>query len=77
MKSNNVIIISGIVMIVVGVILFYSLENIPDLEPEMKVLKHGGTFVGLSGIGVFFAGILLTLTSRQQKPIQEDFEDMR
>ena len=64
-------------MIVVGVILFYSLESIPNLEPEMKMLKHGGTFVGLSGIGVMFAGILLTLTSRQQKPIQDDFEDMR
>ena len=64
-------------MIIVGVILFYSLESIPNLEPEMKKLKHGGTFVGLSGIGVMFAGILLTLTSRQQKSIQEDFEDMR
>jgi len=64
-------------MIIVGVILFYSLESIPNLEPKMKMLKHGGTFVGLSGIGVMFAGILLTLTSRQQKSIQEDFEDMR
>lgn len=77
MKSNTAIIISGIILIVVGGILFYSLQDIPNLDPTMKIIKHWGTFAGLLGIGVVFAGILLTLTGRQQKPIQDDFEDLR
>jgi len=75
-KLNSVIIISGIILIVCGLVLFYSLQNIPDLEPELKALKHLGTFAGLSGIGVVIAGILLTLTSRQQPSFEKNFEGL-
>ena len=76
MKLNSVITISGILLIVCGLVLFYSLQNIPDLDPELKALKHLGTFAGLSGIGVIIAGILLMLTSRQPSSIQENFEGL-
>jgi len=76
MKLNSVITISGILLIVCGLVLFYSLQNIPDLDPELKALKHLGTFAGLSGIGVVIAGILLMLTSRQSSSIQENFEGL-
>ena len=76
MKLNSVITISGIILIICGLILFYSLQNIPDLDPELKALKHLGTFAGLSGIGVVIAGILLTLTSRQQPPFEKNFEGL-
>ena len=76
MKLNSVIIVSGIALVVSGLILFYSIQNIPDLKPELRTLKHLGTFAGLSGIGVVIAGILLTLTSRQQPPIEENFEGL-
>jgi len=76
MKLNSVITISGILLIVCGLVLFYSLQNIPDLDPELKALKHLGTFAGLSGIGVVIAGILLMLTSRQPSSIQENFEGL-
>ena len=64
-------------LIVCGVVLFYSLQNSPNLDPVWRNVKHWGTFAGLSGIGVVIAGILLTLTRRQQPPIQEDFEDLK
>ena len=76
MKLNSGITISGILLIVCGLVLFYSLQNIPDLDPELKALKHLGTFAGLSGIGVVIAGILLMLTSRQPSSIQENFEGL-
>jgi len=75
-KSNVVIIFSGVILIVGGSILFYSLQNSPNLDPALRVLKHWGTFAGLSGIGVIIAGILLTLTSRQQVQNQENFEGL-
>lgn len=76
MKLNSIIIVSGIALVVCGLILFYSIENISDLKPELRALKHFGTFAGLSGIGVVIAGILLKLTSRQQPSIQENFKDL-
>jgi len=75
-KLNSVITILGVILIFCGVVLFYSLQNIPDLDPELKALKHLGTFAGLSGIGVVIAGILLTLTSRQQTSVEENFEGL-
>ena len=75
MKSNVAIIMSGIVLIVSGGILFYSLEGIPNLDPILRSLKHWGTFAGLSGIGVVIAGILLTLTRRQESPDQQNLDE--
>jgi len=74
MKGELVMIITGIIMIFSGVVLFYSIENNHDLDQLLRQVKHGGTFVGLMGIGVTIAGILLRLMEREQVPIQEDFD---
>jgi hypothetical protein len=37
-------------------------------------MKHAGTFVGLLGIGVTLAGVLLYLINRNQPQIQQDFD---
>ena len=58
-------------MIATGFVLFYSIENTPNLDQSSQYAKHGGTFVGLMGIGVTIAGILLRLMGREQLPVQE------
>lgn len=73
-KIGVAIIIFGIIMIFSGLILFYSISTDPDLEDSLRSLKHGGTFVGLMGIGIVTAGILLHLMGREESPIQEDFD---
>ena len=74
MKGESVMILTGIIMIISGLMLFYSIENDHDLDQLLRQIKHGGTFVGLMGIGVMIAGILLRLMEREQAPIQEDFD---
>lgn len=73
MKIGNAIIIFGIIMVISGLILFYSIPTDPSLDDFLRSLKHGGTFVGLMGIGIVMAGILLHLMGREESPIQEDF----
>jgi len=63
----------GIIMIISGLVLFYSIPTEPGLDEFFRSLKHGGTFVGLMGIGIVMAGILLQLMGREESPIQEDF----
>ena len=74
MKGESIIIMTGISMIVAGVVLFYSIQNNPDLDQLLRQVKHGGTFVGLMGIGVTVAGILLRLMEKEEVPIPEDFD---
>ncbi len=74
MKGESIIIMTGISMIIAGVVLFYSIQNNPDLDQLLRQVKHGGTFVGLMGIGVTVAGILLLLMEKEEVPIQEDFD---
>lgn len=74
MKGESVMIMTGIIMIISGLVLFYSIQNNPDLDQLLRQVKHGGTFVGLMGIGVMMAGILLRLMEREEVPIQEDFD---
>jgi len=74
MKAGPVLAILGIIMIIGGLILFYSIQSDPNLDQSLRIVKHGGTFVGLMGIGVMTAGILLYLIEREQPPIQEDFD---
>lgn len=74
MKYGVGIIIVGIIMIVGGAILFYSIQGEPSLEDNFRFLRHGGTFAGLMGIGVVMAGILLYLIGREEPQIQDDFE---
>jgi hypothetical protein len=54
--------------------LFYSIQSDQNLDQSLRLVKHGGTFVGLMGIGIMTAGILLYLIEREQPPIQEDFD---
>lgn len=74
MKSGTAIIVAGIVMVISGLILFYSVHSSPDLDPLLRSIKHAGTFVGLMGIGVTMAGILLYLINRNQPAVQENFD---
>jgi len=63
---------TGVIMIIIGVGLFYSIQNSPDLDEWLRYLKHGGTFVGLMGIGVVMAGILLYLMGREEPSFEEN-----
>jgi NADH:ubiquinone oxidoreductase subunit 2 (subunit N) len=74
MKGESIIIMTGMIMVIAGVVLFYSIQNNPDLDQLLRQVKHGGTFVGLMGIGVTVAGILLRLMEKEEVPIQEDFD---
>ena len=74
MKSGSIIILVGIVMVILGLILFYSIKSSSDLEPSLKAIKNSGTFVGLMGIGVSIAGVLLYFISRNQPDIPENFD---
>jgi len=61
-------------MVICGLILFYAVQINPQIEPFFRTIKHSGTFIGLLGIGVTLAGILLYLINRNQPQIQEDFD---
>ena len=74
MKLGSAIAMAGLIMIVIGAVLFYSIDGDSTLDQTLRFIKHGGTFVGLMGIGVTMAGMLLYLISREEVPIQEDFE---
>ena len=73
MKIESAIILSGIIMIVSGLGLFYSIQNNSDLDQSLLYAKHGGTFVGLMGIGVIMAGILLRLMEKEKPPIEDNY----
>jgi len=73
MKPGMRIIIIGITMFVVGLVLFYSIE-LGQTDPVLRFIKNVGTFVGLSGMGVTMAGILLYLINKNEPPIQESFD---
>ena len=74
MKSGIVIIVTGGVMVTCGLILFYAVQTSPQIESFFRTIKHAGTFIGLLGIGVTLAGILLYLINRNQPQIQENFD---
>lgn len=73
MKTGIPIIIIGSSMFILGLILFYSIQ-IGQTDPILRFIKNTGTFVGLSGMGVTLAGIIIYLINRNAQPIQEDFE---
>lgn len=74
MKSGVVIIATGVIMVICGLILFYAVKSSPQIEPFFRTINHAGTFIGLLGIGVTLAGILLYLINRNPTQIQEDFD---
>jgi len=73
MKTGVSVIIIGIVMFAAGIVMFYSIE-LGQTESFLRLIKNIGTFVGLAGMGVTLAGILLNLISKSKQPIQGNFE---
>jgi len=65
--------IIGIIMFVSGLVMFYSIE-IGQKDQLLRVIKNTGTFIGLSGMGVTLAGILLHLINKNEIPIKENFD---
>jgi len=73
MRMGTVIIVIGVSMFIAGLVMFYSIE-IGQKDQVLRFIKNTGTFIGLSGMGVTLAGILLHLISRNQPPIKESFD---
>jgi len=73
MKSGRLIIIIGTAMFIAGLVLFYSIE-LGQTDPVLRFIKNVGTFVGISGMGVTLAGILLHLINKNEPPIKESFD---
>ncbi len=78
MKSGVAIIVTGGIMIICGLIMFYGIQGIQSADADEKkfflAIKHAGTFTGLLGIGVSIAGFLLYLMNRNPAPIIEDYD---
>jgi len=73
MRMGTVIMVIGVSMFIAGLVMFYSIE-IGQKDQVLRFIKNTGTFIGLSGMGVTLAGILLHLISRNQPPIKESFD---
>ena len=72
MKTGMPLSIIGVTMFILGLMLFYL---IPIGENNiLEFIKNIGTFIGLSGIGVTLAGILLYLISKNEQPIKENYD---
>ena len=72
MKTGKPWIIIGGGMFILGMILFYLIN--PEGNKNLEFIKNMGTFVGLSGMGVTLAGVLLYLINRNEKPIKENYD---
>ena len=73
MKMGIMIMIIGAIMFIAGLIMFYSIE-LGQIDPLLRTVKNTGTFIGLSGMGVTLAGILLYLINRNELPMAETFD---
>ena len=73
MKMGIVIMVIGGIMFITGLIMFYSIE-LGQTDPLLRLIKNTGTFIGLSGMGVTLAGILLYLINRNEPPLKEHFD---
>ena len=72
MKKGTPMIIIGTSMFILGLMLFYLIN--PEENKNMEFIKNIGTFVGLSGMGVTLAGILVHLLSKNEQPIKENYD---
>ncbi|MBC8304646.1 MAG: hypothetical protein H8E55_53910 [Pelagibacterales bacterium] len=70
MKTGVPLMIIGGSMFILGIMLFYLIDG----SGILKFIKNMGTFVGLSGIGVTVAGILLYLINKNEQPIKENYD---
>jgi len=73
MRMGAVFMVIGISMFISGLVMFYSIE-IGQKEQFLRIIKNTGTFIGLSGMGVTLAGILLHLINKNETPIKENFD---
>ena len=73
MKMGIGLMLTGGIMFISGLIMYYSIE-LGQTDSLLRLIKNSGTFIGLSGIGVTLAGILLYLINRNEAPIQEQFD---
>lgn len=64
--------IIGISMFILGLMLFYTIDY--NENKTLEILRNTGTFVGLTGIGVAVAGVLLFLINRNSQTIAENFD---
>ena len=62
----------GISMFILGLVLFYTIDH--NENKNLEIIRNTGTFVGLTGIGVSVAGVLLFLINRNPQPITENFD---
>ena len=53
--------------------MFYSIE-LGQKDSFLRIIKNVGTFIGLGGMGVTLAGIILYLINRNAPPIKENFD---
>ena len=72
MRTGTPWMVLGVSMFILGLILFYSIN--PDDDENLEKIKNIGTFVGLTGIGVAVAGILLFLINRNPQPINDNYD---
>ena len=72
MKSGITLVIVGVCMFTAGLILFYFIEVTED--KILENIRNMGTFVGLSGMGVTLAGILIHLINKNAEPIKENYD---
>ena len=72
MKTGTPLIGVGASMFMLGLVLFYLIN--PEENKNLEFMKNMGTFVGLSGMGVTLAGILLYLINRNEQPIKENYD---
>ncbi len=73
MNVGMLVIIIGTIMFVVGLVFFYSIQ-LAQTDPVLRFIKNMGTFIGLSGMGVVLAGILLHLLNKSEPPIKENYD---
>ena len=73
MKMEIIIVIVGISMFAAGLAMFYSIE-IGQKDQILRLVKNIGTFIGLSGMGVTLAGIMLFFINRNEIPLKENFD---
>lgn len=57
----------------VGLVMFYSIQ-LGEEQDILRLVKNTGTFIGLSGIGVILAGLLLYALDKNESPIKENFD---
>jgi hypothetical protein len=72
MKLEKGLTIIGMSMFIAGLVMFY-LVDLTEMGEILKIIKNIGTFVGLSGMGVTLAGILLIILNKNEPPIKESF----